>query len=54
MFIKVTKAPEGAKFDKDGKYRVFVTKNSAFVFDDESESFFITDLEFEEVNDGGR
>lgn len=49
MHIKVTKGPDGSKFKDLVKYKVFVTKTSAFVFDDESEAYSLDELEYEEI-----
>lgn len=47
MKIKITDAPLGHKFDPDKSYLVHGTHGYAFVFDDDCESCFLTDLEWE-------
>lgn len=49
MRIKVLDAPAGHKFDPDTHYLVHGTHGYAFVFDDDCESCFLNDMEWEEV-----
>lgn len=51
MKIKVIDAPLGHKFAEGNLYQVYgfyAGYNQAFVFDDDCEACFLTDLEYEE------
>lgn len=49
MLINVLEAPEGARFTEGQNYPVYGEAWSSFVFDDNSESFFISELNWIEV-----
>ena len=48
MRINVLEAPEGASFTEGQGYPVYGELGSSFVFDDDSESFFISELNWKE------
>lgn len=51
MKVRITAAPEGAKFDNRVEYTVHgANPKTFFVFDDDCEPYFLSDeLEYEEV-----
>lgn len=49
MRIIVLDAPLGHKFSTETHYQVYGAGDSRFVFDDDCESCFLDDMEWEEV-----
>jgi len=50
MKVRITAAPEGAKFDTEIEYTVHgVNPKTLFVFDDDCDPYFLFDLEYEET-----
>ena len=51
MKIKITDAPLGHKFTDDKPYEVYGNLSDPFVFDDDCESCFLADMEWEAWKD---
>jgi len=49
MIIIVLDAPLGHKFSDDTRYQVYGVGDSRFVFDDDCESCFLNDMDWEEA-----